>query len=115
MKIYSIFILVLLITFIHTDDDDSNYCGSESSPSSAKDCQNHKVPTSMKYCCFVSGKDKNGKESKHCIPLSEDSYNNIKKYIEDAEKLSDGGKIKKLDCNSNYLKLSLISLLLFLL
>ena len=114
MKTYSIFLLAILISFISTDD--KKYCGLTATPSKAKDCNDLETPTGYKYCCYVDAKDKDGNESKACMPISEENYNNIKEYIDSLKKLSDGkGKINKFDCNSNYLRISLISLLLFLL
>lgn len=113
MKTYSIFLLAILISLISTDDKKS--CGS-TTPSKAKDCHDLEPQPGYKYCCYVDGKDKDGNASKVCSPISEENYNNIKEYIDSLKKLSNGeGKINKFDCNSNYLRISLISLLLFLL
>lgn len=112
MKTFTILILAILISFISTDD--TKYCGLTTA-SSAKDCHDLTVQTGYKYCCYVDGKDKDGNESKGCMPVTEENYKNIKDYIDSLKKLSTGGKINKFDCNSNYLRISLISLLLFLL
>lgn len=114
MKTYSIFIFVMLTSFIFTDDSAKKYCGGTDAKS-AKDCKNLELISGYSHCCYLDGKDKDGNDSKGCVPVTEENYNKIKDYIDSLKKLSNGGKINKLDCNSNYLKISLISLLLILL
>lgn len=114
MKIIPIFISLLLISSIYCEDeeDDSKYCQGINKKS-VKDCENLKLSSGYKYCCFYDAKSDEG-EVKGCMPLKESEYNDIKKYIEDIEKEEKDVKINKIDCNSNYLKIGLLSLLLLL-
>ena len=114
MKIIPIFISLLLISsmYCEDDEDDSKNCQGINKKS-VKDCENLKLPSDYKYCCFYDAKTDEG-EVKGCMPLKESEYNDIKKYIEDIEKNEKDAKINKLDCKSNYLKICLLSLLLLL-
>ena len=57
-------------------------------------------------------------ESKFCVPVTQDQYDNIKDYIDKLKKKSkeQGIEVKKLsvDCSSNFLVFSSLSLILFL-
>ena len=98
----------MLIEFtINTDCDDLN-------ASSKNDCigklsENDKKDYS--YCCYVEFK--NG--GKGCWALRKAEYDDIKNYIKKEEEDMDGVKVKSLKCNSLFLKLGLMNILLFLL
>ena len=88
-----------------------------------KDCQAATFDNTTYYrCCFIDSKAKmGGKEinTKVCGEVNKDEYDNIKKKIEDLEKhMKDTGfespKVS-VNCKSNYIFLSIISLILFLL
>ncbi len=88
-----------------------------------KDCQAATFDNTTFYrCCFIDSKaKKDGKEinTKVCSEIKKDEYDNIKKKIEDLEKqMKDIGyespKVS-INCESNYIFLSIISLALFLL
>ena len=108
MKFYKIILFASIILSIY-----SATCGSTTNPDSRKDCDKLDKVTGLPYCCFVKGKDTNGNEFKNCFPLSKDQYDNIKDYKKASEKL--GGKIKKIDCKSIYLELSILSFIFLLL
>ena len=116
MKKYTIIFFAFILTFVFCDDEDSSevqYCLPGVSASKAKDCENIKLPSDEYYkCCYFKGKMDN-ENTNTCVPLKKSEYDDIKKTIENSEK--NGGKVDKLDCNSSYLKYSLISLLLILL
>ena len=109
MKFYSVLILFLLIEFtINTDCDALD-------ASSKNDCigklsENDKT-NDYSYCCFVE--IKNG--AKGCWALKKADYDDIKNYIKKEEEDMDGAKVKSLKCNSLFLKLGLMNILLFLL
>lgn len=123
MKPYFIILLILLSYFIYCQDD---YCGYKDEPKKASECHNLKVTgmsdfykeneETAKYCCYFSY-NVDSKDGASCVPLSEASYNDIKNVMKDIEKLykEHDGKAKKLDCNSYYLKMSLLSLVLLFL
>ena len=114
MKKYTILFCAILIFFVECDK------GCEgTSASSANDCQNLNITESDKdYCCYMYYKADNG-EAKVCTEMAKVSYENIDMFIDEFEKNEKiakvNGKVKKLDCNSHYLKISLLSLLLILL
>ena len=109
MKFYSVLILFLLIAYI-------NSICQGTTPSGKKDCKDKLSDEEKKtnsYCCYAE--NKNG--DKTCLPLKKDEYNDIKNYIKEANNNieNDKEKIKSLNCNSLFLKLGLMNILLFLL
>ena len=54
------------------------------------------------------------KDVKSCLNIPKKAYKNVAKFIEDSNKEIASSNIKKLDCKSFYLHLSLINLILFL-
>ena len=58
-------------------------------------------------------------ESERCIEITNEDYDNIDDYIDNAKDSAEkaGGKVKKyeIDCNSSFLTNSLLSIILFLL
>ena len=48
-----------------------------------------------------------------CVIVNKDNYDNIKEFIENLE--DQGYEVKKLDCKSNYLELSILIFILLLL
>ena len=116
MKKYTIIFFAFILTFVFCDDEDSSevqYCDAEVSASKVKDCENLKLGDEGYKCCYFKGKIEN-ENTNTCIPITKSQYDDIKKTIKDFEKDS-GNEVDKLDCNSSYLKYSLISLLLILL
>ena len=112
----NIIFFAFILTFVFCDDEDSSevqYCGAEVSASKVKDCENLKLRDGGYKCCYFKGKMEN-ENINTCVPLTKAEYDDIKKTIKDAEKDS-RNEVDKLDCNSSYLKYSLISLLLILL
>jgi len=89
-------------------------CGMNHESTDFKDCKNRKfdeikefVP---KYCCYAELEG----NYKTCLPLSENHYknkNDFKKLFKRETNLT----VYKLDCNFNYLNLSLLNLLLIFL
>ena len=90
--------------------------------SSVSDCEKKDIPTGVYRCCFVDFKVTAmgaTTETKGCAPITKDQYDNIEKYMEDAKKQMEafGAKIDKydVDCNSNYIIISMLALLLLFL
>jgi hypothetical protein len=116
MKKYTIIFFAFILTFVFCDDEDSSevqYCDAKASASKAKDCEKLKLDEEDYKCCYFKGKLEN-KNRNTCVGIRKAEYDDIKKTIKDIEKDS-RNKVDKLDCNSSYLKYSLISLLLILL
>ena len=79
-------------------------------------------PWGIKDCCFrdfnitINGKTQVVKD---CYPLTQKQYDNLDQVIEQAKTnvISAGGTVDKyvLDCNSNYIIISMLTLLLLFL
>ena len=96
-------------------------------PSKKKDCNNaisDTVKDSDYYCCFIEYKYENkpsvmDQEGKLCTFIGKDDYEKVKEYVDttkdEAEKA--GNKLKKYNvkCQSAYLKMGVITLILALL
>jgi len=92
------------------------------SATSVSDCEKKTLSEGEYRCCFgdikvtIMGKTQ---EIKECGPLTKEQYDNFEKYLEDGIKKIEafGGKIDKLsiDCNSNYIIISMLALLLLFL
>ena len=71
-----------------------------------------------KYCCFAEA-EADGKTEKECIALTQKDYDEIGDYIDNLEKLAkDFANVDadySVDCNSNYIVISLLSLILLFL
>ena len=80
-------------------------------PSSVKDCDKLDKLEGVDYCCYHKMKaDKD--EVKFCSPLDKESYKKIKDYINGLEVIYDDVKV---DCNSKFIMISLLSFALLLL
>ena len=94
----------------------------EGAASSVSDCEKRDLETGAYRCwygevkAYVLGQTIDKKE---CGPLTKEEYDNIEKYMEDGRKQIEslGGKIDKfkIDCNSNYIIISMLALLLLFL
>ena len=123
-----LFLLLSLIADVYLDD-----CESIQNPKSKSDC-NGKLSDDDKninkyaYCCYLSYSKKSEKNS--CIGVDQKYYDNVAKYMKitkkrdeinklmneidpDNNKYEDWGKVK-IQCNSNYLKIGILFLFLFL-
>ena len=113
MKALNLLLIALLLCLYTCDGDDySQYCGyEENDPTKAEDCHNRKINPDNdddKYCCFEEFGDK-----KSCDSYSQEAYDQIDDIIEAEEKVS--GLDVSIDCSSNYIMISLLSLILLLL
>lgn len=92
----------------------SDECEQKTSASSKKDCKD--LQTSEYKCCYFKVKSNSGEES-GCTSVTKTGYDNIKDYIKEWEEedKSLNVKVKKLDCKSIYLELSVLSFILILL
>ena len=99
--------LVLQFNFVINDCDGSG--------SSVEDCQSKTLGTGQYKCCFGEGEWDGGSGS-GCIPLTKDEYDNIDDYIDKAEENAGLDDYElDIDCSSNYLLISLLSLILLIL
>ena len=121
MKINQIIIFALLIVFVYSID-----CGRETSdPSKPSDCaqlSDTQIKEKNTKCCLIKYDDiatiaysdgdyrTNGKP--FCQAFREKTLKNLKTFIKYKE-VKIGIENLEIDCNSSYIKLSLICLLLF--
>ena len=117
MKLYQIAIFALLIVFSHSDSCNPDYTAlGSNSPSKPGDCKLTKsTGNEVEKCCYETADnyDKVSYPAKGgCVGLNQKQLDNLKTYIKYQEIISGYDKMK-IDCNSSYIKLSLISLLLF--
>ena len=96
-------------------------CQQKTSAKKDKDCKDLKVSDGMYKCCYTKGKATVLGETvdyERCAEIDKDGYDNIKDYLKKAEdsakKLGGEYDLDKFDCNSNYLLISIISLILLL-
>jgi hypothetical protein len=106
MKFYTFILFASLIFLSKSDDNDCD----EKPAESAKDCKDIKV--TGYHCCYLKAKDDED-EYNGCTLITDTQYNNIKDTIKEWEK--DGGDVKKLDCKSIYLELSILIFIFLLL
>ena len=97
------------------------------SPSKKKDCNNaisDTVKDADYYCCFVEYKFENkpsvgDQEGKYCVFYDKTLYDKVKDTVDelkdDAEKAGNKFKKLKIKCQSAYLKMGVITLILALL
>ena len=84
-------------------------------PSKKSECHESTDTETFYRCCYMYVKDKSGQEVKMCVPIDEAGYKDIKKAIDEQKKnYPDLDKID-FDCNSKYVALSVLSLILLLL
>ena len=100
-------LLVLQFNFVTNDCDGTT--------SNVEDCQKKTLDAGDYKCCLWETEWDGGSVS-GCGPLTKDQYDNIDDYIDKAEEnsgLPDADL--DIDCNSNYLLISLLSLILLFL
>ena len=123
----TLFLLFAILLISQYFCDDETYCEDKNGVKGKKDCNGLKLYEGREdnyTCCYVKVKVKAGGKSdtaEFCEAISKANYDRIKDFIKDSEKEmeSDGEgiewDIKKYDCFSNYLYISIMSLILFLL
>ena len=112
-KTLFLLIAILLVAKFNCDDDEDEYCSGDTA-NSVDDCQKLKLYTAdgveYKHCCFLEAKVKS-EDIKWCIPLTQKDYDEIDDYIDKNKEYSD----VSIDCDSNYIMVSLLSLILLFL
>ena len=110
MKNYQIIILLILIIYIFSSEDNCY----KVNPSKKSECHNLYTEEDRNngyFCCYVKSKG-NGITATGCISLSKKEKDNIKDTIKEME--SGGGEVKSLDCEASYLSIGLFSLIFLL-
>ena len=133
MKINQIIIFALLIIYVYSDDCESETT-STSKPGDCGDLTEQQKKQKYTKCCLVKFDDIANMEADpsvtfspsspttpiitwtdgepYCKAFREKTLKNLKTYIKYFE-VQNGVEKMEVDCNSNYIKLSLIGLLLF--
>ena len=112
MKTLYALLIILLFAQIICDADDAVKCKG-AKKKNADEC-NKISPNEGDYrCCFVKAKTDDG-NYEGCFSVTKAQYDDIDDAIETIEK-EEGADIDTLDCGSNYIIISLLSLILLFL
>ena len=100
-------LLVLQFNFV------TNACNGDASK--VEDCQSKTLGTGEYKCCFWEGEWDGGSGS-GCVGVTKEEYDDIDDYIDKLEEAGDEADLDiDIDCGSNYLLISLLSLILLFL
>ena len=116
MKTLYILLVALFFSLSYCDEEDETAgCAFYSGSTGVEDCNSRKSPDDSSYyrCCFVEIEG-NGSELKTCVALTKEKYDDIDGTIKSIKEQGDFDDVE-IDCDSNYIILSLLSLILFLL
>ena len=113
MKTLYALLIILLFAQIICDADDVDGCdGTEKK--NADECNKINPANGFYRCCFIKIKFEDGRSWEGCTPVTKAQYDDIDDAIEDYEKNAKAD-IDSLDCGSNYIIISLLSLILLFL
>ena len=119
--LFLILVILLLSKFYCQDDYTESECEKKEGAKKKKDCNGLGVSKNAYKCCYVKTEGSikgQSLDDESCMEIDKESYDKIKEFIEKQEKdvKEAGGKleVKKLDCSSNYLLISIMSLILLL-
>ena len=112
-------LLAVLILSLYCCQEKEEYCDTDIKANGIDDCKNLKLDEEEMYkCCFAEGKG-NGQTEKNCWPVTKGEYDEIKDFIKtlESEAKKDAGFDVEysVDCSSNYIIISLLSLILLFL
>ena len=115
MKALCIIAIIVLLS-----QSKCEYCGSDYIPTKREDCTSLPFGEDYYKCCYAVGEieGQSDKEIK-CHPVKKEEYDNFDKFLKDFKetcKQQTGKTVKDLsvDCNSNYVMISLMSLIFLL-
>ena len=111
MKTLYALLIILLFAQI-CDADDAVVCGG-AKKKNADECNKISPDEGGYRCCFVKAKTDEG-DYEGCYSVTKAQYDDIDDAIETIEK-EEGADIDTLDCGSNYIIISLLSLILLFL
>ena len=117
MKNLYLLIFILLISKSYT-----TWCSALSTASSINDCKGLELDEGYSYCCYIVEEfEYLGQDYKlhHCGQLTQGQYDDIDDYLDEAEDLAEKNGLDydelSVDCSSNHIMITLISLILFFL
>ena len=111
MFLYAL-LIILLFAQIICQEDDVVLCDS-AKKKNADECNKINPVEGFYRCCFIKVKSEEG-SWEGCYPVTKAQYDDIDDAIESIEK-EEGADIDTLDCGSNYIIISLLSLILLFL
>ena len=112
MKTLYALLIILLFAQIICDADDVDGCdGTEKK--NADECNKINPAEGFYRCCFIKVKSEEG-SWEGCYPVTKAQYDDIDDAIEEYEKNAEAD-VDSLDCGSNYIIISLLSLILLFL
>ena len=122
--LYLLLALLLLSKFNCQSEEEEDYDEGECNSKISSGCENLKVGKGYYKCCLFEAEgdkefESGSKEIKNCMPITQTDYDKIKDYIKDYEKeakeeLNFEVDIS-IDCASNYVMISLLSLIILFL
>ena len=105
--LYVLLVLTLIAQCLSTK------CGDVTQPSKAEDCNNSELDSGEYRCCFIEYELKGFGEMKACGAVTKEQYDDIDDYIDKNEDLlGDTVEDFSIDCGSNYIVISILSLIL---
>ena len=116
----TLFLFLVILPMLYSLQEGDTECENKANPKSKKDCNGLGVGDKYK-CWYVksSHKEDDGskKQEEECEPISKADYDRIKDYIKEQEETWKAIEldIEKYDCNSTYLLISIMSLIVLLL
>ena len=111
MKTLYALLIILLFAQI-CDADDAVRCGG-TKKKNADECNKINPAEGFYRCCFIKLKSEEG-SWEGCTPVTKAQYDDIDDAIEEYEKNAEAD-VDSLDCGSNYIIISLLSLILLFL
>ena len=122
--LYLLLVLLLLSKF-NCQDEEEGLDPGECDDDLSSGCENLKVGKGYYKCCLFEAEadevigETGSKKIKYCEAIKKDDYDNIKDYIKQSEKeAKNDWKIDvdlSIDCASNYVMISLLSLIILFL
>ena len=111
MKTLNFVLIALFLSLCICDTDESTqYCGDKKDPQKAEDCINLEISPkdeNGKYCCFEKSS-----EGTICEVYTQSEYDEIE---DDVDEVKEAGLELSIECGSNYIIISLWSLILLFL
>ena len=107
--LYALLIILLFAQIICQEDDVVRCEGTEKK--NADECNKINPDEGFYRCCYIKIKSEDGKSWEGCTSITKAQYDDIDDAIEDYEKNAKAD-IDSLDCGSNYIIISLLSLIL---
>ena len=105
------FTFIIFLVILMSQYECINECGGDGS--SKKDCNSRNLKENEYRCCYYYYEFA-GKKNQECIALSRFEYDNFDTYIKTYETIKEKADDFSFDCNSDYVIISMFSLLLLL-